>query len=106
MSIAHNKEIRSPKLQADIIEQILLCCTNKISFYILVSTIQKIMTISLWDLKRYLFYLIDYRLISYNGQNQIFKIEYGGLGLLDIINKEKIQRRNNLKDFTITFGCI
>jgi len=106
MSIAHNKEIRSPKLQADIIEQILLCCTNKISFYILVSTIQKIMTISLWDLKRYLFYLIDYRLISYNGQKQIFTIEYGGFGLLDIINKEKRQRRNNLKDFTITFECI
>ena len=105
MSIAHNKDIRSPELQADIIEPILLSCVNKISYYVLALAIQRIMPISFWELKRYLFYLIDYGLISYDGRKQIFTIEDGGFGLLDMIDKEKQQRKNNIKDIMITFEC-
>jgi hypothetical protein len=105
MSITHNKDTRSPELQADIIEPILLSCVNKISFYVLALAIQRIMPISFWELKRYLFYLIDYGLISYNGRKQIFTIEDGGCGLLSMIDKEKRQRKNNIKDIMITFEC-
>lgn len=36
-----------------------------------------------------LFYLIDYDLISYNGQKQVYKIEQGGLELLSGIMENK-----------------
>jgi hypothetical protein len=104
MSIIHKKDTKSPELQAAIIEPVLFCI-NKISFYILELAIQKIMPVSFYDLKIYLFYLIDYGLISYNGRKQMFAIEDRGFGLLDMINKEKRKKRTNIKDIMITFEC-
>jgi hypothetical protein len=54
-------------------------------------------------IKEYLFYLIDYELVSYNGQKQIFSIEYWGFGLLDMIDEEKRQEKIDIDDITITF---
>jgi len=44
-------------------------------------------------IKNYLFYLIDFEAISYNGQKKIFKISDGGLDLLEMIDKEKKQKK-------------
>jgi hypothetical protein len=44
-------------------------------------------------IKNYLFYLIDFEAISYNGQKKIIKISDGGLDLLKMIDKEKKQKK-------------
>ena len=44
-------------------------------------------------IKNYLFYLIDFEAISYNGQKKIIKISDGGLDLLEMIDKEKKQKK-------------
>jgi hypothetical protein len=53
-------------------------------------------------LKIYLFYLIDYDLVSYNGQKQIFSIKDNGYDLLDMIEIEKIEEKSNIEDIVIT----
>jgi hypothetical protein len=103
MSITGNNDIKSPELQASIIEPTLLCCLCSVSFNFLLLTIQKIFQISYYDLKNYLFYLIEYGVVSYNGQKQVYKIEKGGLDLLNIMKKEKTQRKVSIKDIIITF---
>jgi hypothetical protein len=105
MNVIHNNDSKSPVLQAVIIEPILISCINKVSFYVLALAIQKIMPISIIEIKKYLFYLVDYGLVSYNGLHQVFTIEDGGFGLLDMIDREKRQEKVNLKDITITFEC-
>jgi len=52
-----------------------------------------------------LFYLIDYGLVSYNGQKQIFVIEDGGNDLLCMIEEKKRQLTTNINNITITFEC-
>ena len=73
MSITGNNDIKSPELQASIIEPILLCCLYNVSFNFLLQTIQKTFQISYYDLKNYLFYMIEYGVVPYNGQNKYIK---------------------------------
>jgi hypothetical protein len=105
MSVIYNKDSKSPALEAAVIEPILISCINNVSFYVLALSIQKIIPISFSELKKYLFYLVDYGLVSYNGLQQVFTIEDGGFGLLDMIDREKRQEKINIKDITITFEC-
>ena len=60
------------------------------------------MLISSNKIKRYLFYLIDYDLVSYNGQKRLFSIEKGGLEILSMIDKEKREERISIGDIVIT----
>ena len=108
LNMSESKEIASKimkkkMMKAFIIEPILLCCLYSVSFNFLLLKTQKIFQISYYDLKNYLFYLIEYGVISYNGQIQAYKIEKDGLDLLNIIKKETTQRKVNIKDITITF---
>jgi len=53
--------------------------------------------------KKYLVYLADYELISYNGQRHAYHIEENGIDLLDLIDKEKKRAMIvDSKDVTIT----
>ena len=45
--------------------------------------------------------MIDYEVISYDGEEQMFTIEGGGLDLLDMINIEKIQEKVDIGDIQI-----
>jgi hypothetical protein len=83
-------------------ESLLESCLKKSSFNDILYSVQKIMLISFRDLKRYLFYLVEYGLVSYNGQKRVFTIEDGGFNLLDMINEEKTQHRTDINDITIT----
>ncbi|HEY6885586.1 MAG TPA: hypothetical protein VI278_16250 [Nitrososphaeraceae archaeon] len=63
----------------DIVEYILLLCAGEFTF----DDLMQLMTFSSPTLlKRYLFYLIDYDLVSYNGQKQVYLIKDKGLDLL------------------------
>ncbi len=63
----------------DIVEYILLLCAGEVTFDDLM---QLMILSSPTILKKYLFYLIDYDLISYNGQKQIYLIKDKGLEIL------------------------
>jgi hypothetical protein len=72
----------------DIVEYILLLlCTAEVTFDDLM---QLMISASPIILKKYLFYLIDYDLIFYNGQKQTYLIKGKGLKVLSGIIKDKI----------------
>ena len=62
--------IKSPKLEAVIVEQILVVCVNRTRFNELFDTIRRITSFSRYILKKYLFHLIEYGIISYKGEDQ------------------------------------
>ena len=106
MTLSHNKT--SPKLKASIIEPILLVGANGICIYELPVEINRISPppFSSKTLKRYLFYLVSYGLVSYNGQRQIYKTEDGGLDLLYEIHREKQNTFATSEDITITIESL
>ncbi len=101
MTLSHDKT--SPKLKASTIEPILLLGINRVSIYELSVEINKMSPpLSCKTLKRYLFYLVSYELVSYNGQRQIYKTKDGGLDLLYKIHQEKQNTLATSEDITIT----
>ena len=70
----------------DVVEYILLLCAGEVTFDDLM---QQMISSSPTILKKYLFYLIDYDLISYSGQKQVYHIKDKGLELLSKIMMEK-----------------
>ena len=98
----YKKSLKSPKLQAIIVEPILLSCANGTSIYQLKLVLQRLLILnssslsslpsskqSYNTLKKYLFYLINYDLIKYNGQRQIYELRDEGFDFLDWIKREK-----------------
>jgi hypothetical protein len=63
---------------------------------------QKTLPITDKILKKYLFYLISYDLLSYNGNSKSYLTEDGGFDLLHMINKEKKMAFVNSNDIVIT----
>ncbi len=102
MSSIYNNNIKSPKLKAEIVESILVSCINGVPISELSSIIQKILPVPSKTLKKYLFYLINYELVSYNVQKQSYLTEDGGLDLLHMIHKEKKMTIVNSEDIVIT----
>lgn len=103
MNIDHNKEIESPKLRADILEPILTSCIKGESIRGILYKNQKLASLNINIIKKYLFFLIEFGLISYSGQKQIFVIEERGLDLLNIIEEEKVNEKTDMKNIIITF---
>ena len=52
--------------------------------------------------KKYLYYLINYELVSYNRQRKSYLTEDEGLDLLQMINKEKKTAMVDSEDIVIT----
>lgn len=104
MSYTKNKyTIKSPKLNAEIVENILLILSpNELCIDEIFFDIQNIMQLSLTELKKYLVYLIDFELVTYNGQKRVYFIEDGGFDLLDNIKTEKNSLNKDYEDMTIT----
>jgi hypothetical protein len=102
MSFTRYDNTKSPKLKAVIVEHVLISCIEGISICELALKIQIILPLPNRCLKRYLFYLINYELVSYDGQRQLFITEEGGFDLLHMINKEKKMTMANSEDIMIT----
>ena len=94
--------MKSPKLQAAIAEPISMACLEECSICELSCKIQTMSPLPYSVLKKYIFHLINYELLSYNGQRQAYIIEEGGLDLLYVINKEKKKAMVNSEDIVIT----
>ncbi len=92
---------RSPKLKAAITEPILLPCIKGIPICELSCEIQRMTPLPYKAPKKYLFYLINYELLSYDGQGQVYITEDEGFNLLYVINKEKKMTMVNGEDIVI-----
>jgi hypothetical protein len=103
VSATHHSSLKSPKLKAAILEHVLLSCISGISIGELLFEMQRTLPLlSHKTLKKYLFYLINYELVSYNGQRKLYLTEDGGLDLLQMINKEKKMAMVDSEDIVIT----
>ncbi|MDQ4074540.1 MAG: hypothetical protein M3162_09610 [Thermoproteota archaeon] len=102
-SIKHSNVMKSPKLQGVIVENILLSlCKKELSISELSLELQKKIHLQDKTFKKHLYHLIDYELVSYSGQRKKYKIEEGGVDLLDRIDMEKNKAMVDIEDIVIT----
>lgn len=104
MSLTRNSNTtKSPKLQGAIVENILLLlCKREYGIDELVSEIELLTHLTYKHVKKHLVYLIDYGLVTYNGQRKVLIIEGEGYEMLDKINNEKIIEMIDSEDIMIT----
>ena len=105
MNYINNKiDIKSPELQSLYLEPILLYCIGGSSFNCLLEIIQKkvLVPISYKKIKKYLYHLINYEIVIYDGQRKIFLTKNEGINLLFSIYKEKKINKINSEDLVIT----
>lgn len=93
-------------MRGSIVEPILLSCIHESSLYNIACALKEITPISFSNLKKYLFYLIEYEFVSYIGHKQVFTIKDGGFDLLSMIDKEKREERIDIQDIIITIERI
>ena len=105
MNISHDIDVKSLELQAAIVEPILKLCAKEVTMEEIQQKADCMFTLSHTIAKMYLFYLIDYGVISYNGQKQIFLLEDEGYDLLYKIEQEKRHLTTNINDIVIIFEC-
>ena len=80
-------------MQAVIFQPILLMCLKGSTIQKIRLNIQRLLPISDELIKKYLFYLIEYGLISYNGNNQSFFSSNSGVNLLFKIERKKLTEK-------------
>lgn len=97
----HNYTIKSMKLEAIVVKQILRVCFNKSTFNELFDAIRGIVSFSRYILKKYLFYLIETGILSYHGESQTYMITLEGLNLLYFMNTEKWEGESGIKNIVI-----
>ena len=80
-------------MQAIIFQPILLLCLKGASIQSIYWNIQKLLPISDELTKKYLFYLIEYGLMSYNGNNHSYFSSDAGVNLLLKIERKKLTEK-------------
>jgi|tagenome__1003787_1003787.scaffolds.fasta_scaffold20322299_1 hypothetical protein len=81
---------KSLNLRMDIVQTILITCMNEVTTKDLVAKIKETFYLPEKELKRYLFYLTNYKFLSYDGKRQILITENMGYDFLNAINIVKI----------------
>jgi len=99
----NNLNIEPPELQSLYLEPILILYW-RYSFTCLLEIIHKKLSLprSRLKIKKYLFHLINYKLVIYDGQRKIFLTKNEGINLLFSIYKEKKINKINSEDLVIT----
>jgi hypothetical protein len=102
--IDNNIKIKNPELQSLYLEPILLYSIGGIQFTCLLEIIQKKLSLSISykKIKKYLYHLINYELVIYDGQRKIYTTNTEGINLLFSIYKEKKLNKINSEDLLIT----
>ena len=88
-------------MQAVIIQPILLMCLRGSSIHRIDLTIQRLLPISSELIKKYLFYLIEYGLISYDGISQSYFSSDDGITLLLKIERKKVTEKLTTSDLLL-----
>jgi predicted transcriptional regulator len=96
MADNRNRGLASAQLDANVVEQILeACANNEASIVRLMNSTSEL--VPYYTLKKYLFYLIEYDMISYHGKKGVYTIKYEGWRLLSMIKRVK-----NMPNATMT----
>jgi len=80
-------------MQAAIFQPILLLCLKGSRIQSIFWNVQKLLPISDELIKKYLFYLIEYGLISYNGKDHSYFSSDAGVNLLFRIERKKLTEK-------------
>lgn len=80
-------------MQAVIFQPILLMCLKGFTIQQICLNTQRQIPISDELIKKYLFYLIEYNLVTYNGNNQSFFTSNSGVNLLFKIERKKLTEK-------------
>ncbi|HKU83444.1 MAG TPA: hypothetical protein VJP58_05325 [Candidatus Nitrosocosmicus sp.] len=88
-------------MQAVIFQPILLVCLKGSSIQNIYLNIQRLLPISNELIKKYLFYLIEYGLISYNGNDHSFFSSNAGINLLFKIEHKKLTEKITTSDILL-----
>ncbi|MGN6821938.1 MAG: hypothetical protein ACTHJ7_04040 [Candidatus Nitrosocosmicus sp.] len=99
--INDNFIIKSPKLKGEVVENILALLSIDKDYSIselLFEIKRKLPLLPYKILRKYLVYLADYDLISYNGQRHSYQIEDNGVDLLELIKREKEKSKIKYSD--------
>jgi hypothetical protein len=101
MQDRHNHTIISMELEVIVVEQILRLCSNKTRFNTIFDAVRRIISLSRYILKKYLFYLIEIGILSYHGESQTYITTPAGLNLLYFIHTEKREIQSGIKNIVI-----
>src|SRR6185503_16149749 len=88
-------------IQAVIFQPILLMCLKGSPLHNIYLNIQRILPISDELIKKYLFYLIEYGLISYNGNDHSYFSSNAGINLLFKIEHKKLTEKITTSDILL-----
>ncbi len=97
----YNKNSRSPDLQAFIVEPILVACMDDATIDEIAKEIATVIPSPYPILKDYLFFLIEYGLVSYNGLKRLFSIDDGGWEMMHLLGRQKRIDGIDIKDIVI-----
>jgi hypothetical protein len=88
-------------MQAVIFQPILLICLKGSSVKKINLNIQRLLPISDELIKKYLFYLIEYGLISYDGSRRLYFSTDDGINLLFKIERKKLKEKLTTSDILL-----
>ncbi|MDQ4073105.1 MAG: hypothetical protein M3162_02240 [Thermoproteota archaeon] len=98
----YSKNSQSPELQAFIVEPILVACMDDAAMDDIAKEVGKVIPSPFPILKDYLFFLIEYGLVSYNGQKRLFSMDDGGWEMMHLLRRQKRINGIDSKDIVIT----
>ncbi len=98
----YGKNSMYPELQAFIVEPILVACMDDATLDDIAKAIELYIPSPLPILKDYLFFLVEYGLVSYNGQKRLFSIDDEGWGMMHLLSRQKRINGIDSKDIVIT----
>lgn len=85
-------------MDAAIVQQVLESCITEMN---IVRMAKKARILPYYNLKKYLFYLITFDLISYNGKKKIYRITKNGEKLLLMVNDSMGGKNSGKEDIVI-----
>jgi Tfp pilus assembly ATPase PilU len=97
----HEKTKNILVMEAVIFQPILLICLRGSSIQRINLNIQRLLPISSELIKKYLFYLIEYGLISYDGSSRSYFSSNEGITLLVKIERKKVTEKLTTSDLLL-----
>ncbi|MGE0388729.1 MAG: hypothetical protein DA329_06890 [Candidatus Nitrosocosmicus sp.] len=94
VATSDNKNGKKIIMKAVILQPILMSCFEGVTISNLCSTISRVISIDKDSIKKYLFYMIEFNLITYQGKIKSFFIANDGIELL--LQIESMKSRENL----------
>ena len=85
-------------MDVTMVQQVLESCIEETN---IVRIAKKARILSYYNLKKYLFYLLTFDLISYNGKKKIYRITKNGKKLLLMVNDSMGGKNSGMEDIVI-----